>query len=163
MIRRTAIIAALAAGFACAQNTTTVILVRHAERASAAMSDTDLGLSPAGVKRARQLERVLSDAHIQAIYTSTLPRTIQTAQPLAKHLGITPAEITDVAALVGEIRSHPGRTSLVVHHSNTLPKIMEGLGIRSVPAIGETQYDWLFIVTIRDPRDVTLLSLHYGE
>jgi len=168
MIQRTVIIAALTAALGGAQsaatvNATTVILVRHAERASATMSETDLGLSPAGAKRARQLDRVLSDAHVQAIYTSTLPRTIQTGQPLARHLGITPSEISDVGALIAEIKSHPGRTSLIVHHSNTLPKIMEGLGVRSVPAIGEAQYDWLFIVTIRGPADATLLSLHYGE
>jgi phosphohistidine phosphatase SixA len=156
-------LAALTAALACGQSITTVILVRHAERASAAMSDTDLGLSPAGVKRARQLDRILSDAHVQAIYTSPLPRTIQTAQPLAKHLGIAPTEMNDPGALIADIQSHPGRTSLVVHHSNTLPKIMEGLGVRSVPAIGEAQYDWLFIVTIRGPGDATLLSLHYGE
>ena len=163
MMQRTAVLAALTAALACAQGGTTVILVRHAERATAAMSDTDLGLSPTGARRARQLDRILADSHVQAIYTSALPRTIQTAQPLAQHLGITPSEISDVSAVVSEIKSHPGRTTLVVHHSNTVPKIMEGLGVRSAPAIGETQYDWMFIVTIRGPSDATVLSLHYGE
>src|ERR1700680_2895811 len=109
MLQRTLILAALTSVLACGQSATTVILVRHAERATAAMSDTDLGLSPTGAKRARQLDRILSDAHVEVIYTSALPRTIQTARPLAQHLGIAPSEITDVSAVVSEIKSHPGR------------------------------------------------------
>lgn len=156
------VLGALLATLAFAQDVTTVILVRHAERASTAMSDKDMGLSAAGAKRAQLLAHMLSGAHVQAIYTSALPRTIQTAQPLAKELNLTPSEITDVATLVADIKSHPGRTALVVHHSNTVPKIMEGLGVRSAPSISDSQFDWFFIVTIR-AGDATLLSLHYGE
>ena len=83
MIRKTALALAATLGLAAAQNATTIILVRHAERAASVMSDADMGLSPAGFRRAAQLERAMADAHVQSIYTSTLARTIQTAQPFA--------------------------------------------------------------------------------
>jgi broad specificity phosphatase PhoE len=152
---------ALVMGVASAQNT--VILVRHAERASARMSDKDLGLSAAGKKRAEELARVLGDAGIQAIYTSDAPRTIQTAEPLARRLKLTPREMNDPNAIVKDIEAHSDRTVLVVHHSNTLPKILEGLGVKNAPAIGESQYDWLFVVSIDMHGDAKLLPLHYGN
>ena len=163
MFPRTVLLTALAGFLACAQNVTTVILVRHAERASASMSGADSGLNSAGLKRARELARIVADAHIQAVYTSTALRTIQTAQPIAQHLHLATIPVNDPAALAADIRAHPGRTVLVVHHSNTLPAILSALGAHPVPTITESQYDWLFIVTLRPPGEATLLSLHYGE
>ena|ERR1039457_2722313 len=163
MMHRILTALAMTLGLAGAQNPTTVILIRHAERATASMSDADAGLSPAGLKRAAQLERVLADAHVQAIYTSTMPRTIQTAQPLAKRLNLAPRQIDDLAALVKDLKAHPGQTVLVVHHSNTLPQIMEALGISHPPAIADTQFDLLLIVTIGGPRPASFLTLHYGD
>jgi phosphohistidine phosphatase SixA len=163
MIHKIAVAFAAALSFAAAQNSTTVILVRHAERASSSMSDTDMGLSPAGFKRAAQLERALADAHVQAIYTSTLRRTIQTAQPLAKRLNLAPKQMDDVALLVSDLKLRAGQTTLVVHHTNTLPRIMEALGVTHAPLIGDTQFDWLFIVTFEQRGRTSLLALHYGD
>jgi broad specificity phosphatase PhoE len=163
MIHRILAALAMTLGLAGAQVPTTVILVRHAERATASMSDTDAGLSPAGLKRAAVLERVLADAHVRAIYTSRMPRTIQTAQPLAKRLNLAPKQIDDAAALVKDLKAHPGQTVLVVHHGNTLPQVMEALGISHPPAIADTQFDLLFIVTSGNTGPPHLLTLHYGD
>jgi broad specificity phosphatase PhoE len=141
----------------------TVILVRHAERASSQMAGQDLGLSAAGKKRAEELARTLNDAHIDAIYTSDALRTIQTAEPLAHRLNLTPRKITEVDALVKEVKAHPNRTILIVHHSNTLPLILKSLGIAAPQSIGDTQYDYMFVVTIDMHDDASLLTLHYGD
>jgi hypothetical protein len=56
-----------------------------------------------------------------------------------------------------------GQTTLVVHHSNTIPRIMEALGVITPPSIGDTEFDWLFIVTFEQPGRTRLLTLHYGD
>src|SRR5438045_2861151 len=58
----------------------TVILVRHAERAS--QTDPDPVLSEAGSQRARDLAAALADAHVGTIITTQLQRTRLTAAPL---------------------------------------------------------------------------------
>ena len=54
----------------------------------------------------------------------------QTAEPLAKVLGVEPTVIAqkDVRALVDRLQSIPGSV-LVVGHSNTVPEIVKALGV----------------------------------
>src|ERR1044071_2972996 len=66
---------------------TTVVLVRHAEKAADPREDPPLLES--GNTRAQELARILEPVGIKAIYTSQFLRTKQTAEPLAKQLGIT--------------------------------------------------------------------------
>lgn len=65
------------------QATTTVIFVRHAEKA--AMPENDPGLSPAGEQRVAELTRQLVDADviagIDAIYATPYKRTEETVRP----------------------------------------------------------------------------------
>src|SRR5258708_15506218 len=73
-------------------NSTTVIVIRHAEKA--AVSESDPPLSAAGEARAALLARVLRDTPgpgpLDAIYISSALRNPLTAAPLAWRLGITP-------------------------------------------------------------------------
>ncbi|HEX3816667.1 MAG TPA: histidine phosphatase family protein, partial [Chthoniobacterales bacterium] len=138
-----------------------VFLVRHAERADASRQlEKDPDLSEKGRGRAEALARELRDAEITAIYTSEYKRTQETAAPLARSLGITPAIVPakESAALIRKLKSESGN-ALIVAHSNTLPEIAEALGISASLKIGETDYDDLFvIVTGARPR---LIHLHY--
>src|SRR5512140_1322272 len=102
---------------------TTVILVRHAEKAAASSMSSDVPLSAAGQQRATELARVLGEAGIAAIYTTPYERTRQTAAPLAAKLGLKPVEIAagkDYAEQMAKrIREkNVGETVLVVGHSN---------------------------------------------
>ena len=67
--------------------TTTIIMVRHAER--------DPGLDPPlnteGIARAQILADVLGQNGVTAIYTMDAIRNRETAQPLATKLGLTPS------------------------------------------------------------------------
>ncbi|MGH9856121.1 MAG: histidine phosphatase family protein [Blastocatellia bacterium] len=65
---------------------TTVYLVRHAEKAATPTADPPL--LEAGNQRAQELAQTLGKARIKTIYTSQYLRTKQTAEPLAKQLGI---------------------------------------------------------------------------
>ena len=143
----------------------TVFLVRHAERADTAPGGkptmaADPDLSEAGRVRAASLADMLEDANVTAIFTTKYKRTQQTAAPLAKVLGIRPTVLdsNDAAALLQAIAATKGNV-LVVGHSNTVPAIIEGLGITSPVAIADDEYDHLFVLT-RAPTP-GLLRLHY--
>ena len=72
-----------------AQNTDRVVLlVRHAERAS---QPTDSVLSSRGKKRAECISNLLRDAGVKDIFVTQFVRTQQTAEPLAKKIGLHPA------------------------------------------------------------------------
>jgi broad specificity phosphatase PhoE len=147
----------------------TVVLIRHAEKASSPAKDPEL--LPEGETRAQELVNVLGDAGVDAIFTSQLKRTKRTAEDLRAHLGLTLTEIqydesalqTYVDDVVTRLRSgHWGEVVLVVSHSGTVPMIAQGLGAPATGAIGDT-FDKLFIISV--PRffgSVTIVRGRYG-
>jgi phosphohistidine phosphatase SixA len=138
----------------------TIFLVRHAEKISDAR---DALLSRAGENRATCLAKTLRDAHIGAIYATEVKRTQQTAEPLAKELGLQPVIVRadDSGALVSKVKQDlSSRNVLVVVHSDTLPKVLSQLGITGSSAIGSNDYDLLFVVTNLETRP-GLTTLHY--
>jgi broad specificity phosphatase PhoE len=131
----------------------TIFLVRHAERAdqpagAGAMMATDPELSPAGRARAESLAAMLKDSGITAIFTTQYTRTRQTAEPIAKALGLDVQALNarDLDGLVAKVKAATGNV-LVVGHSNTVPDTIKALGVESEVTIAETEYDNLFIVT----------------
>ena len=139
----------------------TVILVRHAERAGS--TDPAVGINAAGRCRATVLATMLSDAKVRAIYTSEVARTQQTAAPLAEKLSIRPEVVPakDVDVLTAKLRARAEEgTVLVVGHSNTVPAIVERLTGEAVPAIGDSEYDRMFVVTL-GPNQASVLALRY--
>lgn len=139
-----------------------VFLVRHAERADAGgPSQSDPELSEIGRARAQSLAATLDDAGISAIYVTEYKRTKDTAAPLAKALGVAAAVVSanDQAGLLERLGSGSGN-ALVVGHSNTLPKIMQALGV-SPPAIADDEYDNLFIVIPSSAGKPRLVQLHF--
>ena len=150
---------------------TAVILVRHAEKATAVAGDSanDPALSPAGANRAAALATMLADTGLDAVISSQYQRTMQTAEPVAEALGLAviviPAQ--EQAALIEAITGdYRGQTVLIVGHSNTVPSIMADLGVEDPPAIAEDEYGDLFIVTVYTrpmTRRVAMTRLRYGE
>ncbi|HEY0876143.1 MAG TPA: phosphoglycerate mutase family protein [Vicinamibacterales bacterium] len=141
-----------------------VFVVRHAERADtdaggAAMMTTDPDLSAAGKARAEALATMLKDARIAAIYTTQYKRTKQTAEPLAKALGLTPVEVNsrDVAGVIEKLKT--GENAMIVGHSNSVGAIIEQLGVPEPVALTDDEYDNLFIV-VRGEKP-TLVRLHF--
>src|SRR5947209_6360731 len=80
-LRGMAIASFLLAALVAAPTQTTVILVRHAEKAAEPKEDPVL--SDAGMTRAKALALALRDAGVQAILTTSKQRTRSTVQPLA--------------------------------------------------------------------------------
>jgi broad specificity phosphatase PhoE len=147
---------ALFAGTAAAGPT--IFFVRHAEKAATGGDDMDL--SEAGRARAESLATLLKEAEISEIYTTELKRTRETAAPLAKALHLEPTVIPakDQPALIEKLKGSSGNV-LVVGHGNTIPKLIETLGITNPIKIDDNDYDNLFIVLLEaKPR---LIRLHY--
>jgi hypothetical protein len=49
-----------------------------------------------------------------------------------------------------------------VGHSNTVPEIIKLLGGGSVPPIGDSEYDRLFVATLTHPDQATVVTLRYA-
>lgn len=145
---------------------TTVILVRHAEKAAEPAADPPL--TSVGVARAEALLDLVRDANVRAIITTQFARTRQTAVPTAARLGIT-AEVMDarapqhVKAVADSILArHRGTTVLVVGHSNTVPAIVAALGAPLPANICDAEYDNVFVVTVPPTGATTVAHLHFG-
>src|SRR5690242_13430172 len=83
------LLSASAAGVAAqVAKQTTVILVRHAEKAAEPANDPPL--TSEGEARARDLWLAVKEAGVTAVITTQFARTRATAQPTASALSITP-------------------------------------------------------------------------
>ena len=152
--------------------TTTVFLVRHAEKAGpgdpefagAPLSDPPLNIS--GVARAEELSRTLGGADVTAIYSSPYERTRATVRPLAARLGLEVTEhpAADILGLVRLIEAdNRGGVVLIAGHSDTVPSLVEALGAGPVPPIEEAwEYDNLYIVTVEATGRARVSTLKYG-
>lgn len=118
-----------------------IYLVRHAEKATG----KDPALTVQGQERAGNLAAMLGRAGIAHIFSSTTTRTRQTAQPLARQVGLVVQEYDPAApaALVDKVRALDGAV-LVVGHSNTLAELVRRFGGEPGPDIGDDEYDRLY-------------------
>jgi 2,3-bisphosphoglycerate-dependent phosphoglycerate mutase len=161
------IVLMLAAWAWSAANTTTVIVIRHAEKANTGSQDPPL--SPAGEARAAELARLFEKAmpaeRIGAIYLSPLTRNRMTAAPLAAALKLTPMEVPpdkprELARRA--LRENPGGRILIVGHSDTVPAIVAELsGQQDIAPIGDSEYNRMYIVTVPGIGRANVLRLSY--
>lgn len=150
-----------------ATRTTTIFLVRHAEKVRGPEVGRDPELTEAGHARARALAHTLSDAGIDVITTTQWRRTSQTAAPLADLLGLEPKVVrTDeprfIERMVELVEAHRGRTLVVVGHSDTTPDLARALGATTAPDISDDDFDDLYQVQLGDgsPR---FIHLRFGH
>ena len=160
------IVAMIAAAPSPRAAATVVIVVRHAERAP---GTGDPPISEAGQARALVLADIGKLTGVSAIITTQLQRTRQTAAPLAEALGIAAEVVTtqsDVAKhaadVAAAVRRHPGKTVLVVGHSNTVPAIVAALGGPKVPDLCDPEYDALFTLVLDAEGAVRTVRTRFG-
>jgi broad specificity phosphatase PhoE len=148
--------------------TTTIVLIRHAEKQVGAISDAPL--SPQGEIRASRLAQMFGDSEsfgrIGRIYVTDTRRTQQTAAGLAQRLGLkaeiieAKADSRDLARRV--LRENRGGRALVVGHSNTVPEIVAAIArVEEVPPIGDEEFDTVYVVTVPTIGKVSVLRLKY--
>lgn len=147
---------------------TTIVLVRHAEKELGAISDAPL--SPEGEQRADRLANMFGDTEqfgrLGRIYVTNTRRTQQTALRLSQRLGINSVVVDskmDSAELARRVLDeNRGGRALIVGHSNTVPALVVALsGADAVPPMGEEEYDTLYIVTVPSIGHASVLRLKY--
>lgn len=146
--------------------TTTVVLVRHAEKELVTIDDPPL--AAAGERRAERLAQMFGGVqgagHIDGIYVTDARRTQQTAMPLATRLGEKPTVMPalDINGVVSRVLSeHRGGRALIVAHSNTVPEIIQKLSGVSIAPIADDEYDNVYIVTVPTFGKSSVLRLKY--
>ena len=151
------------------QPSTTIILVRHAEKQA---QSGDPSLDSRGRARAEALARTLADAGVSGLSATPYRRTRQTLQPLAERLGIEiqiqPVDLDDPEAYARDLAAdllerHRGGTVVVAGHSNTVPLLLGAFGAPGARSIGDDEYDDLFVLQVGGGKTPVLLHLHYGE
>jgi broad specificity phosphatase PhoE len=148
--------------------TTTIVLIRHAEKQVGAISDAPL--SPQGEVRASRLAQMFGDnetfGRIGKIYVTNTRRTQQTAAGVAQRLGLSPVVVdakVDSRELARRVlRENRGGRALVVGHSNTVPEIVAALRREEgVPAMGDEEFDTIYVVTVPTIGKVSVLRMKY--
>ena len=163
-LRHTLLATALTVCLLNSCSTTTVYIVRHAEK----VDDTDsTNLSPAGQQRALALADTLARHDVDSIFSTPYRRTRQTAQPLADRLALSIVPYPTTEAIVKRVGAMRGKTAVVVGHSNTILDIAKGLGTNpSMARIESGDYDNLLVIRIRRgpfTKSMTLVEKTYGQ
>jgi len=163
-------IAVCLAWFFESQATTTVIFVRHAEKAGSPADDP--GLTEAGQRRATELARQLVDADVvpgsgvDAVYSTSFRRTVETAKPIADALDlpVLTYDVTDTEEFIEAIvKEYKGKIIVVVGHSDTVPEMIGNMGAsKNVAPIAENEYDNIYLVTIPWFGKTKTIRLRYG-
>lgn len=145
--------------FAQKGNSTTIILIRHAEKDTSAAGSTlmqaDPPLSKVGKLRAEKLVSALQDYPIQAIHSTRFNRTRSTVIPISSKISVgiqlyDPAKQAEFAQI---LKLQKNSTILVVGHSNTIPNLVNLLtGTSQYANLDDNEYDKIFIVTLKDGK-----------
>ncbi|MCS6625413.1 amidohydrolase family protein [Roseibacterium beibuensis] len=108
-----------------------VYVMRHLE----AGAGEDPGLSASGASVARAMVDQFAPSGITTIYVTDTRRSIETAAPLAEHLGLTPVtyDPRDPAGLAREVAASRGPV-LIIGHSNTIDDLVRRVGGTGAPA-----------------------------
>lgn len=129
---------------AAAQNA--VYLIRHCEKE---LSGADPMLTSEGRQRAADWAEMLQHVGLDAIITSDALRTRETGAIIADALGLQANALPrgDTAALVDVLEfDHEEDTVLIVAHAETIPRILEGLGVQEYVTIDQSEFANLFAV-----------------
>jgi broad specificity phosphatase PhoE len=160
--------ALLAAAFVSYRSatTTTLVLVRHAEKVMGTIEDPPLAAE--GVRRAERLAQMWGEVKtgngLDALYVSDTKRAQQTMAPLASRLGMKPivypaADVDGMARRL--LREHRGGRALIIGHGNTIPALVQKLSGQAVPEIPEDEYDNIYVVTVPSFGRSSVLRLKY--
>ncbi|RZA02617.1 MAG: histidine phosphatase family protein [Sphingobacteriaceae bacterium] len=145
--------------------TTTVWIVRHAEKATTPANDPDL--TPEGRARAAALSKQFKRQKVAAVFATSYKRTMQTGELTLKQAGL--AEIktynpSDLPAFTKQVlQEYAGKNVLIVGHSNTIIPTLQAFGAaKPFDTLDDEDYDQLFKVTVGPNKKVRLQVQRYG-
>ena len=141
--------------------TTTIILVRHAEKDTIGGSNPPL--SAAGTARAQRLAASLPKVVPHEFYATPFVRTISTLKPWAESLGkeVKTYAAADSVQFTETLLKQRGKTIVVAGHSNTVPSLVNRLiGIRKFSALPDSAYSNIYVISVGNGK-TTDTVLHY--
>jgi phosphohistidine phosphatase SixA len=138
--------------------TTTLVMLRHAERPPWGSELTEQGRA-----RAATLPAALRGIHLDAIYSANFSRNRDTVTPLAKQRGL-PVKILKKSAAASFaarlVRDNPGKSVLWVGNTGNLKEIYADIGGEGAPPLN---YGDLYIVRVPDKGPLQVTRSHYGR
>ena len=140
----------------------TIILIRHAEKAEAHSKDPSL--SAIGLQRAEALVQLFKDTPIALFYTTPYKRTAETITPIAKANGkeVLTYNPSDKKSIAEMIYAGKGKKMMIVGHSNTIPQMVNTLiGKNQFATLDENDYGKLFIVVFKGSELIDYSVLNY--
>jgi len=159
------ILAFSAANSASAQGRKLIVLIRHAEKETAEMTDSaDPPLTAAGNQRAERLAKIIRKYHPGAIYSTNTVRTRSTVEPLAKKRGLT-VQIYDGSKpqdLVNSIMSSKTKRFVIVGHSNTIPPLANLLVKKELfKNLEDNEYSVIWLIRLKEHKPAKVELLDY--
>lgn len=137
--------------------TTTFILVRHAEKDTTVQGSTmmqaDPPLTKQGEARSQKLVKMLQEFEIDEIYSTNYIRTKSTVKPLAEknNLDIQTYNARDLKNFANKLLQEKDKTIVIAGHSNTTPNLVNLLiGKEEYQPLDESVYNKIYIVTIKE-------------
>lgn len=146
-----------------AQEQTTFILVRHAEKAIDGTNNPPL--SEAGLQRANDLAALLTEQEIDALYSTPFIRTEETLTPIGRDKGLEVKNYDPYAGaswLSEALKKHSGGTIVISGHSNTIPGLANALlGETKFQQFDDNDYSNLIIIVANEVGKGKLVRLRF--
>ena len=144
---------------------TTIWVVRHAEKATTPANDPDL--TPEGRARAAALAKQLKRQKIAAVFTTSYKRAAETGEPTLKRARLPEIKTynpSDLPAFAKQVlQDYAGKNVLVVGHSNTVIPTLQAFGAaKPFDTLDDEDYDQLFKITIGPDKKAVLDIKRYG-
>lgn len=137
----------------------TIVLVRHAEKATDDPSNPDL--LPEGYERANRLADHFRDWNFDQIYTTKYKRCMLTVQPTAiqNRLEMDFYNVDNLFEFAEQLKQSEHESILIAGHSNTNPQLINYLIDEYVyEELPFNEYDGIYIVTLaKGKSDVKIL------
>ncbi|WP_395808026.1 SixA phosphatase family protein [Daejeonella sp.] len=146
---------------------TTVYIVRHAEKDTSDPKNSDPELSEVGKLRAIDLAEKLKAEKIDAVFSTKYKRTSQTASIVSRNNGliIQNYDGQNFRILSDLIKkNYKNQRILIVGHSNTVLELVEAFGAtRPLDLLRDNDYDFFFEVKIDNMGKAILNVKQYGK
>jgi phosphohistidine phosphatase SixA len=148
------------------QTTTTIILIRHAEKSGEGLVDGSY-LSPEGRDRAQALARAVKNMGITAIYSPQIGRNIETVKPLSEQIGVPVTvkknlNMFTVDKIGDEILSKHA-AGVVLYVGNVSGNLMAMHRYLGGSGRGPIEYGDMAIFKISDKGTESITKFHFGN
>jgi phosphohistidine phosphatase SixA len=131
--------------------TTTVWIVRHAEKDKSNPQDNNPNLSDEGRIRAGDLATYLKKVKFDVAFATSTKRTHQTLDSLVIPKVI---DYKDIKSLVDSVKTnYVGKNVIIAGHSNTVLEIIEAFGgKRPKEELTDDDYDYIFELSVKEDK-----------